>query len=327
MGTVSRVLNGNETVDPAIGQRVLDVVERLDYRPNALAQSLRARTSRSVGLIVSSVSDPLFATMVNGAETVLSAAGYTVMLANSFGDTARERSVVELLNSRRSDGLIIGVSSQTDPDLIATLKAADMPLVLWERELPLDVDSVRGDHAGGIQQALRLLFQQGHTRIGLITAPAEVYTGMVRVKAFLDMHKKQGLTPNPKFIVARGYSADYGFYEANIMLQAGAERPTALLAGGNQMVGVLKAIRMLGVEVPRQLSLICLRDPDLATLVTPQLTVIRWDIGMVGRLAAGRLTARIEGDISPPQHLIVPTEIVLRESCAPPETDNRKEGI
>lgn len=318
IGTVSRVINNKTSVRANIRERVQEAMQRLGYVPDAVAQSMRAQATMAVGCMVSNVSNPLFASAVSGAEQVFHSAGYTMILTNSQDSIAREREIISLFTRRRLDGLVCTVSDEKDADLITRLQTPGMPVVLLERMVDAPVDSVATDHYSGTLQAFEYLIALGHRRVGLVTVTEAALPGRERVRAFRDAHRKAGLAHDPMQVAAHGFSAEYGYRTAYDLLTS-ENPPTALVAGANQMVGALKAVRILGLEAPRDLSLISFGDTDLAELFTPPLTVVRWNTHQVGATAAEILVSRLDRTARRgPLKIMLPAELVVRGSCAPP---------
>lgn len=322
LGTVSRVLNGNPTVSPAVRESVLHAARTLGYVPNAIAQSMRTHATRAIGCMVSDVANPLFSSVVKAVERVAHRASYNIVLANSADDLDREQDILGLFRRRRLDGVLMTLGRDDDPRTLAMVQKTELPTVLIERELSAEIDSVRSDHFQGTAYAVEHLFALGHTRIGLITVTTGTLPGRLRVSAYEDCYRKAKLTVDPTLIFTSGISQDYGFAAASDLL-LGSSPPTAIIAGANQMVGVLKAARACNVSVPENLSVICLGDTDLAELFEPPLTVVRWDPQKVGEMAATMLLERLSPEGARLQHrkLTLPTELVVRESCTRPKLD------
>lgn len=322
LGTVSRVINNHPTVRAAVRQRVIEIAAGLGYVPDAIAQSMRTQATRAIGCMVSDVANPLFAKMVAAAEEETHRADYNMILANSGDDPLREAEILDLFKRRRLDGVIMTISRDDDPATSRLMAQFPLPIVLIERDLRARIDTVACDHFHGATQALNYLFMLRHRRIGLVTVSTRALPGRARVEAFEAAYEAAGLPLDQRLLHTSGFSADYGFGAARDML-ANASPPTAIIAGANQMAGVLKAARALGRAVPGDLSLISLGDTDLAELYTPPLTVVRWRSEQVGRTAARILIERLaagDGDGWSPQRITLPTELVVRESCAPPAT-------
>jgi LacI family transcriptional regulator len=318
LGTVSRVINDAQSVGDALRERVLAASRALGYVPNPAAQGMRGRSTRVVGLMVSDVSNPLFAATVSAAENVLFRAGYQMILANSRDEPGRDCEIVTLFQHRRFDGMILTLSREDDPTMLKLL-AGPMPVVLYERECSLPLDRVATDHFSGAFQAVSYLLKLGHKRIGLVTVTEAALPGRARSQAYLAAHKEAGVRVDPALTSFEGFLADAGYTAAYRMLVS-RKPPTAIVAGANQMPGVLKAVRTLGFSVPRQLSIVQIGDTELAELHQPPLTTVRWEFAKVGAAAAELLLARISGAAqeTQPRHVVLPVELVLRHSCAPP---------
>lgn len=319
VGTVSRVINGQPYVTAKVQQRVQDAMRRLHYRPNAVAQSMRTRMTRAVGFIIVDVANPVFGAFVKAAQEVLHAADYTLVLANTGEHPAFESELVTTFQQRQIDGLIMTVSTEDNPALLEVLGRLQVPVVLLDREIAMPFDAVLGDHARGMFQATEYLLKLGHRRIGLITASQGIRPGRERVRGYMDAHRTMGIALDPTLIRSGSLAAEYGSREAYTLLTMPAA-PTALISGGNQILaGVLKAVSSLSIKIPEQLSLISCDDTELSALYNPPIAVIKRDLHEIGRTAAELLLQRLQGDTNPtPRRVSMPTELVLRESCAPP---------
>jgi LacI family transcriptional regulator len=319
VGTVSRVLNGHRSVTPETMRKVMSVMEAHAYQPNAVAQSMRTRNTRMVGFIISDISNTLFSSIVKAAEGVLQEAGYTLVLANTGEGTVREVELIHLLQQRRMDGLIMTVFQEGNTAVQEAIQNLRLPVVLLDRELPIPVDAVYADHASGMFQATKHLLELGHRRIALITESRLNRPGRERIRGFEQAFQSLGLTPDPDFICSRSLSAEYGFRESYSLL-TGSHRPTAIIAGGNQiLVGLLKAVRLCSVRIPEDLSVISCDDTDLTALATPPVTVVQRSVRDMGRQAAALLIQGLEeGPGGEPRRILLPTELLLRQSCAPP---------
>jgi LacI family transcriptional regulator len=318
-GTVSRVINAHPAVAEDVRKKVLAAIESLDWRPNAVARSMRTASTRTIGCVFSDVRNPLYAAIIQGAEEALAAEDYTLMVASSSGDPTREARLIQLFASRRADGLILSIADEENKNIIAAVATSRLPTVLVERNLPLDVYSVGTDHRGGMRRAVEYLFSLGHERIALITGGQRTRAGRERLGGYVDAYKAARKMPLPEMLRLESLSSEYAFSETQALLSM-KNPPTAIIAGGNLMLaGVLRATHMLNVRIPRDLSIICSGDTELAELATPPVTAVRWDLGAVGREAAKLLIGRLGGaSVSPCARIEVPNEIVLRKSCASP---------
>ncbi len=275
--------------------------------------------TNTVGCIFSDIRNPLYTGVIRGADELLSQHNYALMIANSAGSTAQEVALINLFTRRRVDALILSLADETNKEMIAAVKAARIPTVLIERELPLPIPSVGTDHAGGLRQATDYLIGLGHRRIALVTGGKNTRAGRERVRGYMDSFAAHNLPLDTALLRLESLSVDYSFSETQHLLDLD-DPPTAIISGGNLMLaGVLRATQMRNIEIPRQLSVISSGDTELAELATPPITVLRWDLGAIGRRAAELVLRRLRDRTAEIQGRVeLPIEFILRRSCAPP---------
>jgi len=320
IGTVSRVLNQHPRVTPESHQAVMTAVRALGYEPNLIARTMRTQTKKAIGFMVNDISNPLFSLIARHAETVFQDNGFSLVLANSGERSGAEAELVQQFFTHRTDGLLMNISDETNQQLLRALQNLQVPTVLMDREpAGVNLDRVMTDHAYGMQQAAGYLLKLGHRRIALITADQRISPGRARIEGYMAAHAAAGVAVDPALIRARSLSAGHGFQEM-FSLWTMQERPTAVIAGGNQiLLGVLRAARQLRISVPAEVSLISCDETELAELATPPVTVIWRDLALVGRTAADLLLQRISGRrTDEPRRIMLPTELRVRESCGPP---------
>jgi LacI family transcriptional regulator len=324
LGTVSRVINDNRTVAEPIRRRVLEAAGQLGFVPDAIARSLRTQATRVIGCLVPDVANPLYAEIVGAAEAVLRAAGYNLVLASSRFRHETELDILEVFRSRRLDGLMAAVTRDREEKTIAAINNLNLPIVLIERKLPNATDCVVTDHASGIMQATDYLLALGHRRIGVLTAPESILTGRERAAGFRAAHEAAGVPMDPKLAIYDSFNDTLAYDVAYGMLMSGSP-PTAIVAGANEMIGVLKAARVLGLNIPRDLSVIVIGDTTLAELHSPPLTAVRWDVGRVGLIAAQLLLGKLSNQpVSDARRIALPTELLIRHSCTTPGSPKPK---
>jgi LacI family transcriptional regulator len=317
-GTVSRVTSNNPTVQPHVRAQVLAAIKRLGYRPNAIAQSMRTAETKLIGCLVADLSNPLYSAVFKSAEAVLAAAGYTLLIASTEDNVEREVQLIEAFARRRVDGLMGVMSTETDPRLLQALEEANIPLLLMEREIDLNADGIATDHIGGMRQATEHLISLGHRRIALITGPITTRSGRDRVAGYRAAHEAAGIPIDDTLLRCESLASAFAFTETQRLLSLSAP-PTAVIAGGNLMLaGVLRALNLLGRAVPRDVSVLSSGETELAELAAPPVTVIRWDLAAFGREAASLMLSRLQDPDSEPRRMVIPCELILRKSCAPP---------
>lgn len=321
ISTVSRVVNGAPRVAQDIRERVEAAVIELGWVPSMAAQAMRGASSRMVGFIFSDVRNPMYASAIKGAEDVLSAHGYLLVVASSGGSSQRELALLDLFSRRRADGLLFGVEEETDAAVMNRVGAAAFPTVLIEREMALPISAVRADHSTGVAQATRHLIGLGHRRIALISGGRRNRVGKDRLAGLTRAHEDAGLALDPELLRLDSFAQDYAFRETQLLLRM-ANPPTAIVAAGMHLLeGVLSALRGAGVSIPGDMSLVCSNDTPLARMATPAISVIRYDAYALGMEAATMLLRQMGDKAAAEASLIqIPTEFVLRDSCAAPRT-------
>lgn len=317
MSSVSRVLSGHPDVSPEMRERVMAAVDRLGYQPDLLAQSLRRRATKSIGFVVGDIANPLLAQIASGAETALRAAGYSMLLTNSENDPSLDAQHLGLLEQRRVDGFLLSLASEDDPRTLGVLTRIESPIVLIDRELPPSVpaSAVLSDHRAGMKAAVDHLLDLGHRNIGLILGQPLRFTRERRI-GLQEAYQARGLPPTYTIVEGRLGSA-HG-REATRNLLDGEQPPTALVAGGNQLViGTLEELRARGLRIGDDISLISCDAVSVTELYDPPIALVRRDNVELGRRAAELLLRQLEAD-GEPEQVVLPTEFVARPSCAPP---------
>jgi LacI family transcriptional regulator len=318
MSSVSRVLSGHPDVSPAMRDRVMSVVAEIGYQPDLLAQSLRRRATLSVGFVVGDIANPLLAEIVKGAERTLRDNGYSMLLTNSENQPERDAAHVRLFEQRRVDGLMLSLAAEDNPETIQLLEQFDTPAVLVDRELPpaVGASAVLSDHRSGMRAAVEHLLDLGHRRIGLIIGQP-MRPSRERRAGLEEAFAARGL-PATYVIVEGLLAAEHGRNATRQLLDA-AEPPTAIVAGGNQLlVGTLEELLARELRVGSDISLVSCDAIDVTELFTPPIAVVRRDNREIGRQAASLLLERVGEEDPGPRTVLLPTTFEPRPSCAPP---------
>lgn len=318
VGTVSRVVNHHPAVDQGTRRRVTRVMTELGYAPNAVAQSMRTMTTRTVGFIVPDISNPNWSRILHAASDVLQRKGYTIVVGSTGGERATELDTLTAFTRRRTDALILALDTVDAAAVRQALQPRDVPVVMLERELGGDWDAVLTDHAGGAYAATRHLLGLGHRRVALITASPSVRPGGQRVQGYTRAFAEAGVSVVPDLLRCGSFDPDFAFRETSTLLTR-RDPPTAVIAGGIQLLaGVLRAAALHGFAIPSHLSVVSCGDTELAQLANPPVTVARWDVEALGVAAAEAVLRRLGGTAdATPFRLLLESELVLRGSCAP----------
>jgi LacI family transcriptional regulator len=293
--TVSRVLAGLGGARPETRGRVLDAARELGYRPSGVARSLKLRTTRTLGLIITDIENPFFPQLVRSVEDVAREHGFAVLLCNAADDPDREASYLDLLVDRRVDGVVIAVSGLGARHR-EWLAEPPLPVVLVNTVAPgLPHPSITSDNLDGGRQAAAHLLDLGHRRIGVLTAGPGNDNALPRVAGVRRAFEEHGLDPASARIVV-GEPGVGGGETALCQLLDEAPDTTGVVAYNDLMaIGAMRAIRASGRAVPRDVSVVGFDDIAIAAYTDPPLTTIGQAIGDLGRWAVDRLVERIDG--------------------------------
>lgn len=317
VGTASRVLNGRANVDPKLRSAVEEAVAALGYQPSILAQNMKSGVKRTVGLLITDITVPSLATLVRVAQEDLNREGYSVIIALHSYSVGRESELLRFI-AGRVDGLIMSTCSESDEALINQRAGLKIPLVLRDRDIPGTASSVRILHRVAMKRAAEYLIDLGHRRIGIVTGQPPLYPARARIEGYEDALRERGLPLDPALIGTNTFAPAGAVTDITNLLTM-PDRPTALLLGGAGLLPpTLEIVRNLGLTIPGDLSIIGASDNDLARLATPPVTVLRWSDAEMGHLCARLMLAQLAHRGSAPQHLFVPCELIIRDSCAPP---------
>lgn len=322
-GTASRALNPStsDQVSRATLGRVTAAAQRLGYVPNSVARGLRTARSFLIGMIVPDVTNPLFPPMVRGAEQVLSARGYTLVLTDTDSDPGTERRQLELLRARGTDGFIVATAVWEDP-LLDPAADSGLPIVLINRNTASRrLPYVGGDERDGIQRAVDHLVALGHRRIVHLAGPQDTSTGRERAATFRQAVHGHGLTGTEADVqVCEAYTEGAGEAATARLLDAGPDF-TAIVAGNDLIaLGALGVLARAGLSCPARVSVIGFNDLPLVDKLTPPLTTIRLPLREMGTQAARILLDSLDGSIDRGSgaQLLLGVELVVRGSTAGP---------
>ena len=312
--TVSRVVNEEAGVSPDVRERVTAAVRRLDYRPNLAASNLRRTGARTglIGALVQDVSNSFSASLLRALEDAARGRRTGVLAASLDEGVDREQELVHDLVTRRVDGLVIMPASHRQDYLVAELRTGTPAVFVDRPPRGVDADSVTVDNELGARLATAHLLDQGHRRVAALFHLPQIPTAQERVAGFTGAHTDRGVRPDERLVVDGITSTDEATEVVHRLLDL-AEPPTAIFAGRNILAsGAVRALQERAQH--HAVALVGFDDFPMADLLDPPLTVVRQDVGRIGRTVAERLFQRIDGDTSPPQHVVLDPTLVARGS-------------
>ena len=320
LGTVSNVLNGSAKVRDPIRVRVLDAVQAVAYQPSQLARGLRRVKTNVIGMIIPDITNPFFPAVVRGAEDVAFANGCRLILCNTDNDHSKELVHLNELRTYLPAGLIVIPSNFSDLTTQAeSYSRAGTGVVCIDR-LPRNWngDTVTANNEAGAYEATRHLLHMQHTRLATITGPLHLTNANERLIGFRRALREAGLQLSPEYVQEATFDK-YGGYSKTLTLLRLIPRPTAIFAGNDMIaLGILMALREAGLRCPQDVSMIGFDDLDLAETTNPALSSVSQSGYQLGSTAARILLDRIKGDVGPARHVVLETELKLRDSVAAP---------
>ena len=318
--TVSHVLNQTRFVQEETRQRVLAAVEQLGYRPSSIARSLVSKRTKTIGLLISDVSNPFYPDVILGVEEVALANNYSIFLCNTNYDIDRAMKYIRTIIDKSVDGVLFMSSSMTLEMVEEVARHQIHTVVLDYGAMKLEelASTITINFAEGIQQAIQHLVEMGHRNIAHVSGPLNLWTSQVRRDAFLQALQKFGLDWE-NAIVIEGDLRIEGGRKALDQIMKLDPRPTAVFTANDLMaLGLIWAARNYQLNLPKDLSVIGLDDINLSSKIVPPLSTVAMPRNEIGKLAMHMLLDLIDaGDNSTKQKATVDTAFILRQSTAP----------
>lgn len=316
IATASLALQGNPRISEPTRQRVLAAVESLGYVYNQRAASLRTQRSYTVAFIINDLANPFNAELTAGAEAQLAAADFSLLLGAAAYDYEKQARLVKTMLERDVDGLILSPVTGTAAETLQ--KIADYcPLILTTQHYrDLELDSVDMDNENGTAKAVEYLVQQGHERIAFIGGLEESPSRQLRLRGYRNVLERQGITFDPAICIASEVTRRGG-YNAVQQLLAGRTPPTAAFCFCDvNAFGVMLGLRAAGIEAGKDFAVVGFDNVVEASLWQPSLTTVATDPTALGEQAAKLMLQRIAEPDMPVQHVIMPSQLIVRDSSA-----------
>ncbi|BAS27006.1 LacI family DNA-binding transcriptional regulator [Limnochorda pilosa] len=319
--TVSRVISDHPRISQGTKERVRRAMKELGYHPNAIARSLVTQSSRTLGLVMSraaeaALANPFFPEVIRGIGSVANQARYALLLSTSLTPRQELEECQEMLESHRVDGLVL-LASRVEDRLVTRLARRGYPFVVVGR-VPEDQEVwwVNNDNAAAAREAVEHLLGLGHRRVGCLAGAPEYLVTQDRVTGYRQALEAHGLPFDPELVRFTDFSREQGSQAARGLLGL-PDPPTAFFATDDLLAwGALQVASDLGLQVPRDLSVVGFNDDPMSGYLNPPLTTVRVPIFELGRVAARLLLERLHDPASPVQHVLVPTHLVPRASTA-----------
>lgn len=315
--TVSRVINNDPHVSKQTREQVMAIVKELNYQPNAVARSLAAGHTRILGLVIPAgvtalFSDPYFPILIQGVTAACTARDHSVMLWLAEPEYER-RTIRQVLHNGMVDGVIVSSMLIDDP-IVKSLKEASLPFVLIGRHPTApEVNYVDVDNQAGAQAIVTHLLRLGRQRIATITGPQNAVVGLDRKTGYVEALHSRGIAVTPELIAEGDFTEDGGALAMQHLLP---HHPDAVFAASDAMAaGAQRTLREAGLRIPEDVALVGFDDVPFASRMVPALTTMRQPIRQMGAVAVETLLELIAHPEVGPQHVVLPTQLVIRKSC------------
>ncbi|MCD6239800.1 MAG: LacI family DNA-binding transcriptional regulator [Thermotogae bacterium] len=313
--TVSRVLGGSSKVNQKTYKRVMGVIKKVGYRPNALARGLSMQKTRTLGVILPDASNTFFSKIGKAIENTVRSHGYSVFLCDTDGIVDNEISAIKSLSERWIDGIIL-VAPRIDLRMLIQFSQEYefYPIVADRKVEGIPIPAVWVDNIGGMIQATEYLIKLGHKRIGFVAGPPDVFNAIQRLNGYKEVLKRYGIPYQEKLVFTGRFMIPDGYAAAEYFLSL-KEKPTAIIASNDLMaIGILKYLKSNGFEIPKDISLVGFDDIEISEALYPALTTVAQPIYEIGKNAAKMMLDYIEtGRLVP--NIVLHTHFVVRDSC------------
>ncbi|WP_104040304.1 substrate-binding domain-containing protein [Vibrio hyugaensis] len=314
--TVSHVINKTRFVSEEISERVNNAAKELNYyAPSALARSLKVNRTKTIGMLVTTSTNPFFGEVVKGVERSCYHKGYSLILCNTEGDNERMRESINTLLQKRVDGLILMCSSLEGERIDVFERYPDIPVVVMDwGPMLFTSDKIQDNSLRGGYLAAKYLIDCGHKEIGCITGPLIKHQAQMRYEGYKRAMIEADLEFNANWIVESDFECEGG-YQAFKKMAARGMLPSSIFVSNDMMaMGVINAANELGIQIPEQLSIIGYDDIHIAKFMSPSLTTIHQPKYRLGQAAVETLLRKLNDKSDESQVVQLEPTLVERKS-------------
>lgn len=314
IATISKYINGGNVLEE--NRVVIDkAIKELGFEVNEIARGLKTNKTMTIGLLIPSLENIFFTSIVSNIESVLIKNGYSTIICDYKEDKNLEKQKLDFLVKKMVDG-IITMPMGCDLEVINSVINRNIPVVLIDRALKgVECDTVLVDNLNASYNAVEQLIILGHKRIGIICGPGDIYTAQERLKGYERVHEDYGMTIDSELIKKGDYQVESG-YRLLLELIKMKEPPTAVLVTNYEMtLGAVMAINESDIKIPDDISFIGFDNLQLAKVVKPPLSIVVQPVKQIGEVAANMILRRLKGDNSNfPSMIRLKTELILKDS-------------
>lgn len=318
--TISLVLNHKPNKIPQSTKDIIfQAAEKLNYRPNQLAVGLVKKRTKTIGLIISDVSNIFFAALAKGVEDACREKGWNLILCNTGDQHERDLSYIQVLADKGVDGVLFCMARDSNKkkteESIKLLKRLRLPFVMIDRYLEeADCSSVIVNHNQGGYNATKYLIEQGHRKIACVTGPLDLEDSKERLEGYKRALKEAGIAYNSRLVYEGDYTYKSGEEAAKVLVKKGKDISAIFAFNDMSAYGVYSALKKKHIHVPEQISLIGYDDIFFSEILDIPLTTMRQPVYDMGAEGVQLLLDIVEEKGTARKCIIFQTELVIRES-------------
>lgn len=314
MATVSRVVNGNPNVKPVTRKKVLATIERLGYRPNAVARGLASKKTTTVGTIIPDISSIFFAELARGIEDIATMYKYNMILSNSDQNKDKELQLINTLLEKQVDGILFMGGDITE-EHVNQFQSASVPVVLAATfDETGTIPSVNIDYEAAAYEATKLLIDKGHKHPAFVSGREGMLINKQKHSGYVQALKEADISKNEVYTVEGDFTYDSGIEAAQQLLSL-SEKPTAIFVASDEMaLGVIHGIQDAGLNIPNDIEVVGFNNTRISTMVRPTLSTVVQPMYDIGAVAMRLLTKYMNKEEVGEKKVILPHRIIERDS-------------
>jgi len=314
IATISKYINGGNVLEEN-RKKIEEAIKVLDFRVNELARGLKTNRTMTVGVLIPSLENIFFTSIISKVENILLQHGYSTIVCDYRENPALEKEKLKFLTNKMVDGIIM-VPHGEDISHIQKVREKDIPVLLIDRMInEIDCDVVLSDNLNAAYDAVEQLIIRGHRRIGIIGGPKGIYTTQERIKGYIRVHEDYAMDIDESLIKYGAYDIESGYRILEEFIEMDNPPTSVFVTNYEMTLGAIMAINKNNIKVPDQISLIGFDNIQLAKVVKPSLSIVVQPMDQIGETAARVILNRLNGDYGtfPSIHRLK-TEILIKDS-------------
>ncbi len=318
--TVSATVNKNKHVSKKLRKRVKEAIKELNYKPDAIARSMKVKYTNIIGVVIPNILSPVFSYFISGIEEYVNKKGYNIILCNSDENYKKEYKILEVLYEKRVDGLIIIPTGNENEEYLKTnIIHFKKPIVFLDRRIKgVKADSVTGENSAGAYKATEFLINSGYKHIAIITHDTNIVPGLERLEGYKKAIIEKNIKIEKEYIKSGGSTEEDGYKSAKELLSNSKIIPDSIIVSSNHLmlIGVIKYLNENNFNIPEDIGIVGFEDLPWSRYLSTPVSVVSQPIYEMGKKAAEILIERIISKKPDYQikNILFDSELIIRES-------------